>query len=389
MDESTPRVLLATGRLIGEGFDHPPLDTLVLAMPVSWKGTLQQYAGRLHREHASQHDVRIHDYAEAGQPQLARMWDKRQRGYRAMGILDDAMHLQQAMPFIGSLSLDQVHTGTLAAFFNTRQSKGIKSKSINLALGVIRHMLNQAASEWLDEHGLTWLQAAPKIKLLKVRDAAVAYPLDFDEQRQLFIALPGHLERMALYKVNTGVREQDVCGLKWEWEVTVPELDTFVFVVPGDVVKNSEERLIVHNSVARSVIQEKRAQHPTGHLDQCVNHGGASCDCARTFVFTYKDLRIGKMNNSGWKKAWRAAGLPVCPEYKRGVHHLKHTFGRRLRAAGVPYETRQVLLGHKKGDITTHYSAAELEELIEAAERVCERNVHKTPTLTLLKRKTG
>jgi superfamily II DNA or RNA helicase len=85
LDESAPRVLLATGRLIGEGFDHPPLDTLVLAMPISWKGTLQQYAGRLHREHADKKDVRIYDYAETDQPQLASMWDKRQRGYRAMG----------------------------------------------------------------------------------------------------------------------------------------------------------------------------------------------------------------------------------------------------------------------------------------------------------------
>lgn len=78
-------MLLATGRLIGEGFDHPPLDTLVLAMPISWKGTLQQYAGRLHREHADKQDVRIYDYVENNQPQLARMWDNRQRGYRAMG----------------------------------------------------------------------------------------------------------------------------------------------------------------------------------------------------------------------------------------------------------------------------------------------------------------
>ncbi len=85
LDQSAPRVLLATGRLIGEGFDHPPLDTLVLAMPISWKGTLQQYAGRLHREHADKQDVRIYDYAETDQPQLNRMWDKRQRGYRAMG----------------------------------------------------------------------------------------------------------------------------------------------------------------------------------------------------------------------------------------------------------------------------------------------------------------
>ncbi len=85
LDESAPRVLLATGRLIGEGFDHPPLDTLVLAMPISWKGTLQQYAGRLHREHADKQDVRIYDYAETAHSQLDRMWHKRQHGYRAMG----------------------------------------------------------------------------------------------------------------------------------------------------------------------------------------------------------------------------------------------------------------------------------------------------------------
>src|SRR5574340_358575 len=80
-----PRVLLATGKLVGEGFDHPALDTLVLAMPISWKGTLQQYAGRLHREHATKTDVRIIDFVDTGHPALLRMWDKRQRGYRAMG----------------------------------------------------------------------------------------------------------------------------------------------------------------------------------------------------------------------------------------------------------------------------------------------------------------
>jgi superfamily II DNA or RNA helicase len=82
---NAPRVLLATGKLVGEGFDHPPLDTLVLAMPISWKGTLQQYAGRLHREHASKTDVRIIDFVDTGHPALVRMWEKRQLGYRAMG----------------------------------------------------------------------------------------------------------------------------------------------------------------------------------------------------------------------------------------------------------------------------------------------------------------
>lgn len=85
LPSDAPRVLLATGKLVGEGFDHPPLDTLVLAMPISWKGTLQQYAGRLHREHADKTSVRIVDFVDVGHPALLRMWDRRQRGYQAMG----------------------------------------------------------------------------------------------------------------------------------------------------------------------------------------------------------------------------------------------------------------------------------------------------------------
>lgn len=81
----TPRVLLATGKLVGEGFDHPALDTLVLAMPVSWKGTLQQYAGRLHRAHSAKTDIRIVDFVDMGHPAPTRMWERRLRGYSAMG----------------------------------------------------------------------------------------------------------------------------------------------------------------------------------------------------------------------------------------------------------------------------------------------------------------
>ncbi len=86
-----PRILLSTGKLVGEGFDHPPLNTLVLAMPISWKGTLLQYAGRLHREHATKTDVRIIDFVDTGHPALLRMWDKRQRGYRGDGLQNQGM----------------------------------------------------------------------------------------------------------------------------------------------------------------------------------------------------------------------------------------------------------------------------------------------------------
>jgi superfamily II DNA or RNA helicase len=83
--ETEERVLLATGRFLGEGFDDARLDTLFLTMPVSWKGTLVQYAGRLHRNHSGKEEVRIYDYVDGKVPLLARMFEKRRRGYAAMG----------------------------------------------------------------------------------------------------------------------------------------------------------------------------------------------------------------------------------------------------------------------------------------------------------------
>ncbi len=94
LSDEKPRILLSTGKLVGEGFDHPALDTLVLAMPISWRGNLQQYAGRLHREHALKTNVQIIDFVDATHPILLKMWNKRRIGYKAMGyelVSDEAI----------------------------------------------------------------------------------------------------------------------------------------------------------------------------------------------------------------------------------------------------------------------------------------------------------
>ncbi|MEN8179166.1 MAG: helicase-related protein [Pseudomonadota bacterium] len=83
------RLILATGRYIGEGFDDARLDTLFLALPVSWKGTLVQYAGRLHRLHPGKREVRLVDYVDGKVPMLAKMFEKRRIGYRSMGYREE------------------------------------------------------------------------------------------------------------------------------------------------------------------------------------------------------------------------------------------------------------------------------------------------------------
>lgn len=172
---------------------------------------------------------------------------------------------------------------------------------------------------------------------------------------------------MCLFKVNTGTREQEVCQLRWEWEIVVPGLGTSVFLIPEMVVKDKSERLVVLNDVAHSVVQSGRGHHPE-------------------FVFCYRGHPVRRMNNSAWRRSWRAAGLPSGKQWRRGVHNLKHTFGRRLRAAGVSNETRKALLGHKNGDITTHYSAPELQELIDASNKVVTpAHSGKSPALILLR----
>jgi len=276
------------------------------------------------------------------------------REAKALKILDK---------FIGDLPLTKIHMGTLQSYIADRRKAGNKARTINYGLQVVRRILNLASGEWIDEFGLTWLVSAPKIKLLRELDRAEAYPLSWTEQERLFRELPSHLRSMALFKVNTGTRDQEVCSLRWDWEVEIPELETSVFIIPRERVKNRQDRLVVLNRIAFSVVNDMRGIHPT-------------------HVFSYRGKTVKRMRSHGWLDAREKAGLPHIR-----VHDLKHTFGRRLRSAGVSFEDRQDLLGHRSSRITTHYSRAELVNLINAANTVCDQNPHKFPTLVVLQRK--
>jgi superfamily II DNA or RNA helicase/very-short-patch-repair endonuclease len=148
--ESEPRLIIATGRYVGEGFDDSRLDTLFLTMPVSWKGTIAQYAGRLHRLHDGKQQVKIFDYADLDVPMLSRMFDRRCEGYEAIGytILLPASALP-GWPIEVPLPLDPQWKCDYAASVRRLIRDGVDSPLAQLFVHVARphHPQARSASE--------------------------------------------------------------------------------------------------------------------------------------------------------------------------------------------------------------------------------------------------
>src|SRR3972149_7532413 len=101
-------------------------------------------------------------------------------------IQSDAEQLEMLDRYIGDFPIEAVHIGTLQPFVEARKKDGKKNRTVNFGLQTVRHILNLAASEWMDDNGLTWLNSPPKIKLLPINDARKPYPLNWDEQERLF-----------------------------------------------------------------------------------------------------------------------------------------------------------------------------------------------------------
>ncbi len=269
-------------------------------------------------------------------------------------LKDDLWHLDLLEPFLKGEFIDEIDDDKLKPFINFRQKQGVKARTINMSLQVVRRILNLSARKW------RWLKVMPLLDFLPETDKKDPYPLSWDEQIKLFNKLPEYLHRMCLFKVNTGTRDREVCRLEWKW--LVKRDDIWFFEIPKENVKNRLARIVILNDIAKSVVQ------------QCMGNGSP-------YVFVNKGNPVHRMGKKAYRKARKEAGLPHVR-----IHDLKHTYGARLRAAGVPEEDRKFLLGHKSDmSMTTHYSAPELQQMLEYSNRVCVQD----NTLVLLKRKNS
>lgn len=242
-----------------------------------------------------------------------------------------------------------------------RQAAPVKPATVNRSLEVASTVLHRAARVWRS-NGRPWLATAPLIEMLDESGKRKPYPLSWSEQSELLRHLPSHLQRMALFALNTGARDDNVCGVRWEWEVPVAEVKRSVFVVPASEFKSKRPHVLILNDIAWRIVEEQRGRH-------------------RDFVFVYRRervvnlddepamqfRRIDTMNNTGFQRARVAAGLPQVR-----VHDFRHTFGQRLREAGVSEEDRALLLGHATGEMTQLYATATVARLLEAANKAME-----------------
>jgi integrase len=264
------------------------------------------------------------------------------------------IHLRLLELYIGHLEPQQVHDATLAPFICGRIADGACATTINRSLEVVRTILHRAARSYRDESGRPWLDALPPPITMLPKSRRPPYPITWGEQDRRFAKLPAHLARMALFAVNTGLRNSNVCSLLWKWEVPLPEIGRSVFVVPADAIKTKRPHVVILNDAAWSIVQSQRGQHPV-------------------WVFTFRGHPVGTMNNDGWQQARREAGLRAVR-----VHDLRHTYACRLRAAGVSAEDRAALLGHATQSMVGHYASADVGRLLHKSNLVLNRQETRT-----------
>ena len=262
----------------------------------------------------------------------------------------------------------------LEQFILDRAKDKVSARTINYALTVLNIIGNRAVKSWRGSGGkplIPFWNSVPSIdsaeaKALGLRPKRQVGPISWEEQTVLFNELPELNRDMCLFKVNTGCREQEVCQLHWSWLVKRDD-GIWFFVIPPSFVKNRIERVVVLNDIAKSVIQKRTGEHPK-------------------YVFVYEDHPINGMNGTAFRKARKRATKKLPSLRNVGIHNLKHTYGARLRVAGVPEEDRSFLTGHKnRMSMATYYSAPELKKMLEYSNRVCQQN----DNLVLLKRKAN
>lgn len=265
------------------------------------------------------------------------------------GIARTAYALTRLVEWFGETPISKINGETLRPYLDARAAgrdgRRVSPGTLIREMAALKAVLRQAATSWRNGNGTTWLERTPDFPAI-TNSPRKPRPINWEEQARLFQALPGYLARMALFAVNTGCRDQEVCGLKWDWEYELNGRSAFV--IPESATKNGESKIVPLNSIAQSIIDGARGE-------------------SNEWVFTLNGSRVSRMTNRAWRLAREQAGLREVR-----VHDLRHSFAVRLRAANVAQEDIQDLLGHKQKTVTQHYATATVERLFGCVDRLTD-----------------
>lgn len=209
-------------------------------------------------------------------------------------IAREAAALEDMDGFIGHLALDRINDDVFTPYRQSRRHLSVRTR--NQKIAVARRILRLAARVWcFPGTNLTWLEHAPEILMESGHHARKPYPLDEREQELLFSELTPEVAQMASFAINTGVRDQELCRLDWAWERRIPMGGTqrgwrSVFVLPTEVVKGGESRVVILNDEAQVILETVRGRH-------------------RRFVFVSARRRrpLRHLRDAGWQSARRRA----------------------------------------------------------------------------------
>lgn len=262
--------------------------------------------------------------------------------------------LAPIMPAIEMLPLKRIHQRTLQPWIDAQ--KGVRSSgTVGRTVQVISTVLHFAATVLMDDDD-PWLHRAPPKFRVPDWGTRKARPITWEEQDRLVENLPPHLAAPVLFAVFTGARQGEVTSLRWDQERSGKGLPTLAaWWIPPEIRKGSakkkaseqEGRFVIANRAARAVLEKQRGK-----------------DREWVFPTVRGEGAMYRVNNHGWRRAVKAAGLTI------RFHDLRHTFGKRAADAGIPLDIRRSLLGHEHRDITLHYSSPGLVRLLEEAERI-------------------
>jgi len=253
----------------------------------------------------------------------------------------DIKILSFADKVLGNLTLNQINRGVLDRLMDLKLGTGVKNATANRLMEVVRSILNTAEKEW------EWIDRAPLVRMLPEPKIRIRWITKLEFQRLMF-ELPPHLQAMAEFAVNTGLRKSNITQLEWS-QIDLPRN---VLWVHGDQAKGGKPIGVPLNTDAMRVIEAQRGKHSQ-------------------FVFTYKGHGIKDTNTKAWRNALRRAGI----ENFRW-HDLRHTWASWHVQNGTQLSVLKELGGWADIQMVMRYAHLSPEHLAEHAENIC------TPTST-------